>query len=215
MPTPCVARLLAFLVFFSSFCATAAEAEGKDPQLVFFFDADGRRVPVELDKAFSPQLLGTAKAATLRLEPHREFAYGGLRFRFPREYSFEAELGSPVLSMWTLTGNDCTLMIHRYRNQANAEELQQGVVEQMLTAYKDARKKSGPARLELQGETLRGTRLEVELASTRIFQDIFAIRSGKDVVMLIIQDSPKADAAVSAERLATVKLLKESLKLPK
>ena len=214
MTTLRTARLLAFLAVVSSVPALGAEAESKDPQLVFFFEVDGKRVPLELDKPFATQALSGAKSVTLRLEPHREFAYGGVKFRFPREYSFEADLSSPAFSMWTLSGNDCVLMVHRYRNQPNVQELHASVVDQILKAYKTSNKKSGPIELEVQGTVLKGTRLEVELASTQIVQDVYAIKAGKDVVMLIVQDSPK-DKAASAERISTERLLRESLKLPR
>lgn len=207
-------RVVAAALLLTALPAFAGE-ESRDPPLSLFFEAEGKRVPIELDKAFTLSALGPAKAATLRLEPNREFPYGGIRFKFPREYSFEADLADPNVKIWTLSGNDCVLMVHRYANQPDTEALQTSVVDEMLKAYKGAKKKTSPVQIELGGTTYKGTRIEVELASTRILQDLYGIRAGKDVVMLIVQDTPKEAGNASRERLATEKLLRESFKIGK
>jgi hypothetical protein len=209
----CRAAVLGALVATGSI--HAAESESLAPQLVFYFEVDGKRVPLELDKPFATQALGGAKAATLRLAPHREFSHGGIRFRFPREFGFEADLEWPQISMWTLSGNDCSILVHRYRAQSDPKAIQQSVVEQMAALYKSAKKKTVPVSLEVGGAVLRGTRIDVEMAGTKIFQDIYALPSGKDVLVLIVQDAPSEGGRLSAERVGVETLLRESLKLPK
>lgn len=212
---PTLTRTICLAVTLAGLPAAAGDGEARDPKLNFFFEADGKRVPIELDAPFTTAALGASKSVVLRLEPHREFTYGGVRFRFPREYSFEADLADPNVKIWTLSGNDCVLMIHRYANQPSVDELQQSVVDEMLKAYKGAKKKTAPVSMDVQGTVNKGTRIEAELASTRIHQDLYAIRSGKDVVMLIVQDTPKEGGDASKERLATERLLRDSLKLGK
>lgn len=195
--------------------AYASEPENREPSLVFYFDVGGKRVPLELDTPFSTQILGGAKAATLRLEPHREFAYAGLRFQYPREYTFEAKVDSPKVATWTLSGNACTLMVHRYRAESNAEALQRSVVDEILKAFGPSKKKESPVQLALRDTTLRGIRIDVELATAQIQQDVYAFRSGSNVTVLIVQDALGEDGKSTVDRVRTEKLLRESLRLPK
>lgn len=206
-------RELLLLLLLGTGGALAAEPEDREPPLAFYFDAEGgKRVAVELDKAFSPAGLG--KSATLRLEPTRTFTYAGLELKYPREYVFEAER-SPGLSMWTLSGNDCKLLFQRYLGQKKTDALHQSVVAGLRKAFGGAEKtRVRPVKLELRGRTLEGTRIEVELASTRIVQDLFPLSSGGDLLELIIQDAPKAPGEPTPDRTRAEALLKETLKLP-
>jgi hypothetical protein len=196
----------------SASAPAAAEPEDREPPLVFYFEAEGsKRVGVELDKPFNPIELG--KSATLRVEPHRRFAYAGFEFKYPREYGFEAQLEAQF-SAWTLSGNDTKLIVQRYRGQKKVEVMHKGVLAEIHKAY-GGKAKESPVTMVVGGRTLEGTRLEVELASARVVQDLFPVKSGNDVVELIIQDSPKKAGEPSAERVRTQKLLEETLKLPK
>ncbi len=207
MSTYGAAVLLLLLVL----SAEPAAADDKEPPLVFFFEAEGgKRVPVELDKAFSPAELG--KSATLKVEPHRKFAYAGVEFEYPREYGFEAAGDGPFAS-WTLSGNDAKVMVHRYKGQKKAETVHKAVIAEVQKAYGGKAKESA-ATLTAGGRTLEGTRLEVEVMGTFIVQELFPVKSGGDVVELIIQDSPKKPTEPTAERARTGKLLVDTLKLP-
>lgn len=191
--------------------AEPAPVETREPALVFYFEADGgRRVPVELDKPFATAELG--KTATLKVEPHRRFAYAGVEFDYPREYGFEAS-GDGPFSSWTLSGNDAKVMVHRYRGQKKADVVHKAVVAEVQKAYGGKAKESA-ATLSVGSKTLEGTRLEVEVMGTFIVQELFPVRSGGDVVELILQDSPKKPAEPTAERARTGKLIADTLKLP-
>lgn len=191
--------------------AEPAASEDREPPLVFYFEADGgKRVPVELDKPFDASALG--KTATLRVEPHRRFAYAGVEFEYPREYGFEAA-GDGPFSSWTLSGNDAKVMVHRYRGQKKADVVHKAVVAEVQKAYGGKAKESA-ATLVAGGKTLEGTRLEVEVMGTFIVQELFPLRSGGDVVELILQDSPKKASEATAERARTGKLISDTLKLP-
>ena len=204
-------QLLVILAAAPSPAAAPAVAEDHEPPLVLYFEAEGgKRVPVEVDKAFDPGQLG--KSATLKLEPQRRFTYAGLEFKYPREYGFEAELEAQF-SSWTLSGNDTKLMVQRFKNQKKVDVLHKSVVGEVQKAY-GGKAKESPISLEAGGRKLEGTRIEVDLAGVFIVQDLFPLKSGGDVLELIIQDSPKKLGEPSAERSRTEGLLKETLRLP-
>ncbi|MBK7857618.1 MAG: hypothetical protein IPJ65_03110 [Archangiaceae bacterium] len=192
--------------------APAAEPEDREPALLLYFEAEGgKRVPVELDKPFNPTELG--KSAALKVEPQRRFSFAGLEFRYPREYGFEAQLEAQFAS-WTLSGNDTKVLVQRYKNQKKLDAMHKGVIAEIHKAY-GGKAKESPTTLVAGGKTLEGTRLEVELASALIVQDLFPVKSGNDALELIIQDSPKKAGEPSAERVRTQRLLEDTLKLPK
>lgn len=204
-------RLLILLWLSAAPPAAPPEPEDREPPLVFYFEADGgKRVPVELDKPFAPAELG--KSATLRIEPQRRFSYAGVEFRYPRELGFEAQL-DPQFASWTLSGNDCKVLVQRYKGHKKPEVLHKGVIAEIHKAYGGKAKESA-VKLEAGGRTLEGTRLEVELASALIVQELYPLKSGGDVIELIIQDAPKKSGEVSPERVRIEALLKETLKLP-
>lgn len=188
-----------------------APPEDVEPALVFYFEAEGgKRVPVELDKPFNPGDLG--KSATLKLEPRRRFAYAGLQLDYPREWGFEADLDAQFAS-WTISGNDAKVVVQRYKNQKRVDQLHKNVVAEVQKAY-GGKAKETPATLTAGGRTLEGTRLEVDLAGVPIVQELYPVKSGADVVELIIQDAPKKSGEPSAERVKLEGLLRETLKLP-
>lgn len=205
----CLVAIPAFPVF-------AAEAEDREPPLSFYFEVEGgKRVPIELDKMFAPPSLG--KTATLRLEPVRRFTYGGLDFTYPREYTFEAE-NEPNHSTWTLSGNDCKLMVQKFTGVGSGKKAVDGlhklVVAGVRKAFGDAKSKEAPVKLEAGGKTLDGTRIEVELANTLLTQDLYPLVTRDGMIELIIQDAPRKPGEASPDRARAEGLLKETLKLP-
>jgi hypothetical protein len=193
-------------------CLLSAAPEDLEPALKLYFEAEGgKRVAVELDKPFDTAALG--KRATLKVEPTRHFAYAGVEFDYPREYTFEASLDSPAFSQWTLSGNDCKVMVQRHRGKKNAESHLKAVVEAIRKAYA-SKSTEAPVKLELGARTLNGTRLDVDLASTRMVQELYAVRSGPDVIIFIVQDSPLDSGQPSKDRQRTEALIRASLKLP-
>jgi hypothetical protein len=194
--------------------AAAQEPGTQEPPASYFFEAGGKNVPVELDKPFDPRALGGVKSATLRVGPHRTFAYGGLELAYPRAFTFEATL-KPKVSMWTLSGNDCKVMVHAYPAAPDVDDLRKTVVASLIKALGKEGAKESATQLEVAGKKLAGTRLEFTVSGTRITHDLFAVKSGGGAVILILQDSPGDERAVSDERVEVGKLLAATLKLPK
>jgi hypothetical protein len=158
--------------------------------------------------------LGGAKAVTLRVQPYRVFPYGGVRFHYPREYTFEADLESPDVSMWTLSGNDCKILVQRYRGQADHRAVLESVKKGMLARYKDPGAREAAAGLSVPGVDLRGRRIDVRVATTLIRQDLYSAPAGPDTVLLILQDSPREDGEPSADWAGAERMLRETLQLP-
>ena len=200
----------------TSLAANAADEskEDQEPPQIFYLESDGNKIPIELNKPFGTQILQGKKTATLRVEPFRVFRYAGLSFRYPREYTFEADHTHPGLSLWTLQGNDCLIMVQRYEHQGDPETVRRSVTNGLAASYKDAKKKEVAITWKLEDTTLKGVRLEVELAGTLLHQDLFSFRAGNRPVVLMIQDSEPKNGKASAARVRAEKLLSETLRLP-
>lgn len=193
--------------------AIAAD-ERKEPPPVLYFDLDGKHVPVEIDKPFPPTLLAGAKSSTLRMEPWRQFACGGVKLRYPREFTFEAVENSPGVVMWTLSGNDAKFMLFRYQDQSNPTEVQKSLVDGLMKAYRSGAKNQAPTTLDVAGYKLKGTRIDVEIAGTKLSQSVFSVRASADVVVLVLQDTPTEAGQPTPEWSRMMQMLDGSLKLP-
>jgi hypothetical protein len=210
-------RLILALLVCAPLAAGAGDGPNPDqePPQIFYLEVDGKKVPIELDKPFPTESLKGSKSVILRVEPFRVFRYGGLTFQYPREYNFEADHSTPGLGLWTLSGNDCVIMVQRFEGNADPEEMRRLVVDQLAAKYEGAKKKQGETTLKLKDTILKGIRLEVEFAESTFHQDSYALPAGKnDSVVLMIQDSVQDDGKPSADRVRAEKLLSETLRLP-
>src|SRR4051794_4953611 len=191
-----------------------AAREDQEPPQLFFLEFDGKRTPIELDRPLGTDVFGGARAFTLRVEPYRVFRYAGLRFHYPREYTFEADLTSTAVSMWTLSGNDCKIMVHRYKAREDHEDALESVRKRLVAAYKPSKTKEALTRLNIRGADLKGKRIEVRIANTLIQQDLYSFPSAKDSIVLILQDSPLQSGNPSADRTRAERMFCETLQLP-
>jgi hypothetical protein len=210
---------LAGLVVLLAFTVSAFGDEpttDREPPLLLYFETDGKRIPVELEKPFNPAALAGTRTATLRAEPYRVFPYAGLSFRYPRgyAYSFETALGNPAVSIWEVEGTDFKILVQLFRGVDDHEGIRQAVMDGLLERYAGARVRQLDTKFECEGTTLKGRKLEVTLAQTVMHQDLFSFPSGGDSVVLILQDTPQANGRPSADRNNAEMMLRQSLRLP-
>jgi hypothetical protein len=207
---------LVLISFFSRPVFAQETKENQAPPQIFFIEADGKKIPIELDKPFATSALAGKASVTLRAEPYKVFPYGGLRFSYPQEFSFSMMSDGPEVSIWSLTGSNGLIMVQRYANQPNPEALRQSVIEQMTAQYQGGggTVKQGEATLALKPTPLKGIALDVTVAGTKIRQELFSFPVGKDAFVLMLQDNPQADGKVSPDRAKVRKMLIETLKLP-
>jgi hypothetical protein len=189
--------------------------DAKEPPAVLSVDAGGKTVTAELDKAFELDLPGGKTSVKIRLEPYRVFAKAGVSFKYPTKFLFEADLETEGVVIWTLEGSTCVLMVQRFSGRDDPEGVLKDVVNNITGSFGEANVKAGPAALDVGAEKLKGTGLRIQVAGQRINYRFFAFKSGKQAVILSLQDSPGEDGAPSAEAKEVDALLKETLKLPK
>jgi len=186
----------------------------KEPALVMYVEADGKKITVEVDKPFELDTKAGKTSFTLRMEPYRVFQYAGLSFNYPRGASFKAQVEGPM-ALWTLTDSPAMIMVQHFKNQPDPKLILNQMVEQMTAQYgKSAEVKQTEASLELQKRSLKGVRLEVGFAQQTIHQSLFSFASGKDVIVLILQDVPD-DGKPTRSFAQLQKMMQDSFRFPK
>jgi hypothetical protein len=162
--------------------------DDKEPPLVLALEADGKKIPIEVDRPFELEVGGGRTTCVLRMEPFREFRHAGLFFRYPRGFAFQVQ-SQPMFTCWTLSGGSTVLLVQRFKNNDAHEELLEAVATQMVKVYKPENVHQSPATVVLAKSPVKGTRLEVTLAQQRIEQTLVSIKNGRDSIILIFQET--------------------------
>jgi hypothetical protein len=153
----------------------------------------------------------TNPKVTLTPEPHRTFPYGGLSFRYPRAFVFEADVSDPDVKTWTLSGNDLTILVFVFSDEVTTEAFAGGMAEQF--GEENSRITSTDARIPVGEKVLRGTQMDVVLAGQQLQIDILHIPTkAEGTTLLVLQDSRGESGKPSKERTGFGKLLSDSLK---
>lgn len=184
-------------------------SEEKEPELGYTLLVGDQ--PIRLQPNKETVIAGTFTNLHVRLIPEQErhFTYGGLAFKYPAQFGFEADFRTPGLKLWTLRGNDFIIMVQR----CDWPGIGPGqLVSQLKKKYGEAAKTSKISQ-RLNGREYSGIRVSVELATIRLFQDVLEIPTDKGSRLLMLQDL-HPDEKVSGEEAKTVlRLLNETLKL--
>jgi hypothetical protein len=189
--------------------------DAKEPPLVMYLEADGKKTPVEVDKPFEVDTKGGKTTFTLRMEPYRVFKDAGISFQYPRGAAFKVQ-GEGPMKLWTLSDNPAVVMVQHFKNQPDPALILKQIVEQILAQYGTASEvKQVETTVEFQKRTLKGTRLEVKVVHQLIHQSLFSFASGKDAVVLILQDAPEDDGKPSRAFFQFQKMMQDSFRFPK
>ncbi len=198
------------LVFLA--CAQAGPArESDEPPQLFILEVGAKEVPVQLGRAFTVDLAGKKVAMKLRALPHRVFEAGGVRFSYPRHFTFEYEKTKGV-TLWNFEGPDTVLMLQRHAKQHPQELLgttEQGLVQQ----FGPQRTRTSDLELVLPKLRLKGRRLTIRFAEQVLRQDLFAFRTKEGTCVLIVQDSLNDAGGASDGTKKAVALLQKTFEL--
>ena len=195
--------------------AEPSRDESVEPPLEFSLEIGDRKLPVTLDKSFILESDGGRENATLRVKPTRHFRYGQLSLRYPRYYTFEADLSDPEVSMWILSGNSNVIMLLRYPDRTDKDELLDEMLATLREQYGQENVKTGDASITLDERRLKGSRLQVRLAGEIIRQEIFSFASSDAGYVVVFQDTPNDLGRASREAVIAKELLTETFQFPR
>jgi hypothetical protein len=193
--------------------AGSSTDESVEPPMLFTLEVGGSRHAIALEK---PLTLRTEKGETvvvLRAEDHRVFPYGGVRFRYPAHFAFEADLEDPAASIWTLDGSNVVLMVQRFPGRADHDACRRDIVRATASQLGIRRPQTKETKKKLGGREIPGTQLEVAIGGTRLTMDFYSFSLGGVSVVLMLQDALGDDGGHTAEWKRTMDMLSRSLEL--
>lgn len=196
--------LLALAISFPAFADDATE-----PPLVFNVTVGDQTFSLgENDETKVSGTFDNAKLS-LTIRPYREFSKGGVSFRYPREYVFEADVADQSFKSWTVEGSNTVLMLFTIEGEFNAAEYVEGLIPQF---GRDNAKVTNPkATIKLGNQTLSGLLVTIDIGGQLISQEAYELpAAGNRGRLLVIQDSLTDTRQHSDEYTATLKQMSES-----
>jgi hypothetical protein len=206
------AALLALISPWALQAETEAQNDAAEPPQEFYVEIGNQQIPIAPDRPLKLPASGET-TITLRLKPYRTFSRSGVEFQYPREFLFEADVEDPNNVLWTLEGKDTVLMIFRAPRELDPqgflEELQRTMTEQ----YGEPNVRTSNTSIKLKEETLDGTRLDIRLAGSRLYQDLYALRGRDFTYALILQQSPDDLGRPTSESRHALRKFRETFRL--
>lgn len=183
----------------------------EEPPMLMSFEANGTSTTFTESQPFEVDVNGTKVKATVRIASYRMFHQPGIRFRYPRQFTFEAD-HEPDLYLWTLSGNDARIMLQKPKDADSGEQFAAAVVSSMIGQFGVSNVKKTAAVVELGGKSLAGTRLDINVAGHQIRTEVFPLPM-KSPMLLLFQDSPTDAGENTVEATQARELLSSSLVL--
>jgi hypothetical protein len=186
--------LAAALLFGISGVCSAAD-DSQQPPLKYTLVIDGQQHALVLEQPL--QIQGSFKNPTIALEASsvRTFTYGGISFQYPAAFSWEAEIEAGNEKTWTLSGNDFTIMYFIQPQPNSADAYAQAMAKQ----FGKGTTRIGDTERTLGGRKYPGKLLFVKLAGTALTLEVYALPAKTGSRLLVLQDSPPDNQAVSNE----------------
>ena len=189
----------------------AKDDESIEPRDQYVLIIDSKEFPIELNRAKKLSISISDPEVLLKVNQYKTFNYGGVFCKYPRHYTFEANLGNPKLKIWTLSGNDAKIIIQNYSVSLDHKYL----ADLLAKNYGKKNCKVENCKLTFTDKTLQGTKVLATIAGNIISQQVFSLPTKEGTTMLILQDSPSDDGGPSKEGIELNKLLNKYFKLKK
>jgi len=192
------------LLFATSIAARAAD-ENREPPLKYRCEVGGKIFTLADGEPLKLSGVGADPTITVRPEPFREFPYGGVKFRYPSNFTFEADTADAETKHWTLSGNDFKIMYFVIQDDVSDAQY----VGAMVGQFGEEKCTQSKTSITLNKYQYAGTRLKVTIAGNSMTMDVFRVGSGKQTRLLVLQDNPDDAGKPSAEGRATLATLKK------
>lgn len=176
---------------------TSPSDESVEPGARYALTIDGTTVAVRDDRPFEITLGERTLTGTLEPLPTKELVVGGVRFEYPRAMSFEYETGFGA-DIWTLDGNDATVMVFRFSVGLGLEEM----LDDQIEAFSDfGEVETSDATVRLGEREVAGAQITV--ASDMIgalAMELYPLDEGEESrLWIMLQDVRDAPDAASDE----------------
>lgn len=201
--------LLALALAPTAVCVAAPD-DKIEPPAQYTLQMGDKTVALTLGKEVETEGVAGQTRLKLSRQPLREFNKSGVRLRYPVDYTFEADLTTPNVAVWTMSGASSSVMLQRFP-LAPAATLRKTMTDGLVEEYGRKNVTVVPTTLLVNGRKIAGDQLKVVLANQRLVQEVFTFSTAKNSFVLVIQDTPDKNAATAEfKRLKT--LVGESLR---
>jgi hypothetical protein len=198
--------LTILLLGIGSICFAADDSQ--EPPLKYTIEINGQQHDFVLDRPV--QIHGTYRdpKVVLRASLTRHFTYGALAFQYPASFIWEAQIKAPDEKSWTLSGNDFKIMYFVLPGMLSVDEYAQALAKEF---GKGSTRISDTERM-LGGHRHKGKLLLVKLVGTALCFEVYALPARAGSRLLVFQDTPPDNKAISEEGEKALRLLSETFK---
>ncbi|MFD2564476.1 hypothetical protein [Aquimarina rubra] len=153
--------------------------------------------------------LANKSETTIGVYEWKLFPHNNIEFEYPRTYSFEAKL-SITNDIWTLSGNDFTIMVIRPIVEMDVKEY----VDEMISQFGQSNCSTKEITEQINSSKLNGIKLSVTLAGINLELNVFEVvdNNGKKS-LLVFQDSLTQAKENSKESNKTMERIKQTFKI--
>jgi hypothetical protein len=201
--------LLSFLCMGFDSSSVSGSDESKEPPQEFVVKIGDKSISItegeiiKLDGTFSNPKI------TVAPQPYRVFSYQGIMFKYPRFFTFEADLADPNGKIWTLSGNDLVVMFFVLSGQLTTGEFANSMIDQF--GQENCTATDADAKITLGKQILSGTTIQIDVAKHKMVMNIYRIPSDEAVTkLLVIQDNLDDSGNRSDEGKQILEILKSS-----
>jgi hypothetical protein len=186
----------------------APDAAAEEPPLQLVLELAGKEIPLQLGQPLQVEIDGKPRSLRLRALDHRVFEYEGLSFHYPSYFNYEFDDEDPGTWIWTLEGPDALLMVQRFGPSPPDRIL--AILERSISSnYKKCT--LSDTQVTLNGRTLKGRSLNIQILDHQMRQDLFCFASGEYTYALLFQDVLTDSGETTTEMRFVMELLNQSL----
>ena len=193
-------------------CRSGLADETVEPPQRLTLQVNGKSVAMESGEEV--KLSGTFQDPTIRVtaSPTRQFAYGGISFDYPANFTWEADIEGSSYRSWIMSGHDCGIMYFAVEVELSPEDYAESMQEQ----FGRENTRVEPITQEFGTLKLQGKRVLAKVAGKYVAQDAFAIPGPPNQRrLLVLQGMPSEDEPDLEEPKRVLELLSKSLRLTK
>src|SRR5688500_12827188 len=103
-------------ILFLFWCCLLIASEREEPPLGYTLRLDNESIRLVPEQPTQIRGRFDNPKATLIPDKERLFTYGGVTFKYPSNFSFEADFDTEGVKMWTLDGNNFVIIVHSYES---------------------------------------------------------------------------------------------------
>lgn len=196
-----------FLLTLALAAPVSAADESVEPPINYTLIINGKAFDLNPQGETSIPGKFTNPKVKLQAAEHRRFGYGGVKFHYPAQFTWEAAVEDEGYRSWTLSGNDVRIMFLVFDSGISLDDF----VNRMISQYKKRNCRTESTTRQLGEKHYPGTKLTVTLAGTSLVQEFFLIASGDKTKILMLQDFPQGGQATPEAKQAE-RLMRESFK---